>query len=131
MSAVCQSCGAPLSDTAKFCSKCGTAVPAVSSVEKICPTCGKHNRSGALYCRFCGTAFSGAPVRRAQLRPVSLIKLLLSAACLGMAWLLITKAPEKIRHAREGANPFVIIESSEEQQEEIRSALQKIWEETE
>ena len=46
----CAKCGAELTDGAKFCGKCGTAVPQTLT----CPACGKEVAIGSEFCPHCG-----------------------------------------------------------------------------
>lgn len=47
----CRKCGNQLLANARFCSKCGTAVPS----PKTCPNCGKVVQEGNAFCSSCGT----------------------------------------------------------------------------
>lgn len=59
---ICPKCNKSNSETAKFCSGCGTrlAPPAEENVRKpavpLCGNCGKPLKPGARFCVFCGTA---------------------------------------------------------------------------
>ncbi|MCB2101952.1 MAG: zinc ribbon domain-containing protein [Rhodobacterales bacterium] len=50
---VCGSCGAALKPDQKFCTQCGTPVPAG------CPSCGAPRVAGANFCSACGAALQG------------------------------------------------------------------------
>jgi RNA polymerase subunit RPABC4/transcription elongation factor Spt4 len=50
----CDTCGASLSATAKFCPACGTRVPRPQAGR--CPGCGREVRATARFCRTCGAS---------------------------------------------------------------------------
>ena len=54
MSKKCLRCGAELSDHAKFCDKCGTAVPDQPQT-LYCQKCGAKLELGTKFCGNCGT----------------------------------------------------------------------------
>ena len=58
----CKKCGNEVKDGAKFCGKCGWAVPAATaqaaSVEKRCASCGTALKDGVKFCPKCGGAVS-------------------------------------------------------------------------
>jgi len=58
----CPKCGNEIKDGAKFCAKCGWAVPAATaqaaSVEKRCASCGTVLKDGVKFCPKCGGAVS-------------------------------------------------------------------------
>src|SRR6266446_2181435 len=51
----CPSCNASMSETAKFCSECGTPLP------RACPSCGHANPASAKFCSECGAQLASAP----------------------------------------------------------------------
>ena len=53
----CPDCGAPNQNQAKFCSQCGTALPAQNISEIFCTNCGRKNPSTVKYCFNCGHPF--------------------------------------------------------------------------
>lgn len=63
----CASCGAELTDTARFCSDCGAKVedPAIEVVEADivppCTNCGAELEPEATFCNQCGTKVEAAP----------------------------------------------------------------------
>ena len=64
MAHFCGSCGAKLSDDAKFCEVCGAKVPQADN--NICSKCGTQLQAGAKFCPTCGTAVGGAEQSYAQ-----------------------------------------------------------------
>ena len=52
----CTKCGAPVSDTALFCTACGQKIEEVPEMMSItCPTCGGKIKAEAKFCVHCGT----------------------------------------------------------------------------
>lgn len=56
---ICANCKSEITDTSKFCKKCGTSVIAAPET-KICPSCGTVNAANAKFCKKDGYNF-GAP----------------------------------------------------------------------
>lgn len=54
----CVSCGAELTEGAKFCEKCGHAVEQKKDAEQYCSVCGEKIEEGTSFCIKCGHAFS-------------------------------------------------------------------------
>ena len=54
-SITCPSCGAPNSDTSKFCSSCGENLAFARQQSAFCSECGSQLESDWNYCPFCGT----------------------------------------------------------------------------
>ena len=52
---VCKTCGNQLSDTAKFCPKCGTKIVIEQDQNKFCSVCGNKLNASAKFCPKCGT----------------------------------------------------------------------------
>lgn len=52
--AVCNNCGATISDKAKFCTECGAKVE-ITELKPVCGNCGATLREGAKFCVECGT----------------------------------------------------------------------------
>lgn len=52
---ICRNCGHQISDTAKFCSKCGTAVLIEEPSNPTCSNCGRECEADSLFCEECGT----------------------------------------------------------------------------
>src|SRR5215475_2785906 len=59
----CPSCDAAVQEGAKFCGKCGTALP------YGCPACGHVNPSEDRFCSECGASLSPSSVRQASFPP--------------------------------------------------------------
>ena len=63
MGHLCNNCGSPLPEGAKFCTKCGEIIQPIQKVqpkEEVkpkCRTCGKEIQSGEKFCTNCGTPF--------------------------------------------------------------------------
>lgn len=57
----CHSCGAPLSEDAAFCAKCGIKVASVQR-GKTCPGCGAEALPDMVFCDRCGMRLSGVVV---------------------------------------------------------------------
>jgi hypothetical protein len=55
----CTSCGAAVSDNAKFCGGCGTAITNPPSA--ACPSCGRAAREGQRFCGGCGASLLSPP----------------------------------------------------------------------
>lgn len=53
--AKCPSCGAEVSENAKFCAECGNKIEVLAENEMICPSCGAKTAKGK-FCSECGTA---------------------------------------------------------------------------
>lgn len=53
----CVSCGAELTERAKFCEKCGHAVEPEKETEQYCSVCGEKIEEGTLFCAKCGHSF--------------------------------------------------------------------------
>jgi len=51
----CPKCGASAAADARFCSKCGTLLPAPEPEARFCPRCGARLSSDVLFCTKCGT----------------------------------------------------------------------------
>lgn len=53
----CSNCGANISDTANFCTRCGTKIEKVEKKieQSVCHNCGETLRKGASFCVKCGT----------------------------------------------------------------------------
>jgi class 3 adenylate cyclase/tetratricopeptide (TPR) repeat protein len=56
----CRSCGADVTDDARFCHACGT------SLRIACPTCGSEQRAGTAFCSACGTSLGGVARQAAE-----------------------------------------------------------------
>jgi len=59
----CPSCDAAVQEGAKFCGKCGTALP------RGCPACGHVNPSEDRFCSECGASLSPSSARAASFPP--------------------------------------------------------------
>lgn len=58
----CEFCGASISDSAKFCPKCGKRQrPDPGSVTLRCPDCGTENEPDAIFCENCGKKLNEEP----------------------------------------------------------------------
>ncbi|MCH5162189.1 MAG: zinc ribbon domain-containing protein [Clostridiales bacterium] len=53
---LCETCGEPLDEDAKFCMRCGAAAPVPSERKKLCGTCGTELNDSAKFCKSCGAA---------------------------------------------------------------------------
>jgi uncharacterized Zn finger protein (UPF0148 family) len=55
----CLSCGANVSQTAKFCNDCGEKIQPspIDAAQRVCPECHTNGIASAKFCRNCGTAF--------------------------------------------------------------------------
>ena len=53
----CSNCGATISDSASFCTRCGAKIEKVGKKveQSVCPNCGETLRKGASFCVKCGT----------------------------------------------------------------------------
>ena len=58
-SKVCPSCGAEVSDNAKFCPECGEKFSAVQR-KSFCPECGEELEGNPKFCPSCGTRLTGS-----------------------------------------------------------------------
>jgi osmotically-inducible protein OsmY/ribosomal protein L40E len=66
---ICQKCNATISDSAKFCPRCGTKVEMAktqTALTKKCPTCGTENPLSAKFCKVDGYNFQQAAEKPAE-----------------------------------------------------------------
>jgi len=88
---ICKNCGSEISDTAKFCPKCGAKVefekqlkPKIQRDVIICKNCGEINPSIAKFCKKCGTPLKEkiAPViTKERIKRPSKIWIWITAIC--------------------------------------------------
>lgn len=73
----CPKCGNVLSDSAKFCGKCGTSIELAQETQATpCIHCGKSLKPGAKFCGHCGNSQAAvpAPTPAPQPEPVPVIQ---------------------------------------------------------
>lgn len=68
----CPECGTEISDTSKFCIKCGYQIqndPKGFDVLRsiICPNCGKEVEEGSIFCPHCKSVIESKPVQSSSI----------------------------------------------------------------